>query len=700
LNDVKRERALHLAVLTTFVLAVFGNSLLNGFVWDDRILLVGKRVYQVFDLRSIFLTPANGLEYLPVRDLSYAVDDAIWGDNPLGFHLTNLVLYWMNVVVLYFMTSRIGALLSGEDETAQTRKIAFLTALLFAVHPLHVEAVSFITGRNVLLSGLFFFGSTLFFARYLANGGARFYVASFLLFPLALFSKATAIILPAVLVLLILSCACRRLSAIFATAPFFALSAAGYFLFKSIGYQTGTVNDNLVRFGIASFSVKAAMALQIPLFYLRKLLVPIGLSTEYTERFAGSLSTPRTIASLLLLIAIAAAAVAARKSRPALLFSFGWFVIALGPVLNLFPTTPIVADRYSYLPSFGFSFAAAAILAGAHGKRAATALTRCACLLAVALSALSFARNSVWHDDTTLFTDAVRKSPSAVFSWINLGSDAVEEGDYDRAVRHFDIVKKLRHDSGYSDYARGRMYFARREYAQAAKLFEAALAPDPNAYETLLYLGLAYEKLNAPLQALECYKRIIPATESETVGGVREKTRERIQAIQAAHREETNARLRLVSAAPGDIAARIDLAVNLEKLGLFDEALGRYAELERMGMRNRELFNSMADLYMKRRDYRKAADYLEKSLSQDPADLDTAISLGVAYRNLHRYGDAVDLFKKAMAREPVYAYNLAVTYFILGERENALRYFDEARKASPLLADETADYLKEMERIY
>src|SRR5512138_3095470 len=88
-------------ILFLLVCAVFGNSLLNGFVWDDYFYMVNNRVYVDFDLARIWLSLANGVEYLPVRDMSYALDYAIWGNNPLGFHLANVVLYGITTVIFY-----------------------------------------------------------------------------------------------------------------------------------------------------------------------------------------------------------------------------------------------------------------------------------------------------------------------------------------------------------------------------------------------------------------------------------------------------------------------------------------------------------------------------------------------------------------------------------------------------------------------
>ena len=166
---------LHLLIILSFVVAVFGASTRFDFVWDDHIHLIGHDVYASFDLGRIFFSLANQVEYLPIRDVSYALDYALWGENPFGFHLTNLTLYFLNAVFVYLMTRRLTPLLFSTRRAISERKtgeVALLTALLFAVHPLHSEPVSFISCRNVLLSGLFSFMSCHFFLKHLEIGRA------------------------------------------------------------------------------------------------------------------------------------------------------------------------------------------------------------------------------------------------------------------------------------------------------------------------------------------------------------------------------------------------------------------------------------------------------------------------------------------------------------------------------------------------
>src|SRR6266568_3562313 len=227
-----KHKTLHLLFLFAVITAVFASSVQNDFVWDDKVFLVGNRVYRDFDLGRIFFSLANGLEYLPVRDISFALDFFIWGAKPFGFHLTNLILFFVNTIAIYFFTAEVVLLLKHEHEPDTDHGIftvPFLTALFFAVHPINNEAVYFITCRNVLLSALFFFLSLCLYVKFLrgaASGRWVYYCGALCCYLLSIFSKATSIILPLILLVLILVSRQRNIrQRLLETVPFFFVSA-------------------------------------------------------------------------------------------------------------------------------------------------------------------------------------------------------------------------------------------------------------------------------------------------------------------------------------------------------------------------------------------------------------------------------------------------------------------------------------------
>lgn len=698
-----KERTIHLLLLAVAVMATFGNSLFNGFVWDDNLLVLGNRVYREFDLGKMFFSLANGLEYLPLRDFTYAVDYALWGERAAGFHLVNLLFYLANVLAVYFLTLELTRFFWGgekeEEPTAPT--LALFTALLFAVLPLHSEAVSFIICRNVLVSGLFFFMACWFYLKFSRSGRTGNYLAALLCFLLALLAKATTIILPFILILITAFNPRRRgLRAFAGTAPFFGLSAVFFVLFGAVGSQTGMIREDILSLG--GVTAKVATALQIPLFYLGKLLFPMGLSAIYDLKFADTLMDVRVFAAVCLIFLLTLAAVAALRKYPQFLFSFGWFLIALIPVLNLMRTTPVVADRYAYLSSFAYCYAVAwlalIIARGKWGKWPLFAIVA----LAICWSGLAIRRNRVWKDNKTLFMATIKSSPGAEAPYINLGNAYVREGEYEKALNIYLQAERQNLAMGYSDSLRGYVQFERGDYPQALAYFNKSLENNENLVEALYYQGVVYEQLGEKERAIESYNKIaLLKNISDPSGNYKSEAKVRLERLLQGFAPGLEAMRQKIADHPSDVLARGELALALDRLGLYDEALENYQTMEKSGMTDWRLFYNMANVYKNTGKYREAANYYEKSLVINPSYADALNNLGTVYQSLHRYELAIGAFKRAMALDSSFAYaqfNLAVTYFQMGDKANALRAFKNARQAFPELAVRVDAYLKVLEK--
>ncbi|NVN99882.1 MAG: hypothetical protein HXX17_11195 [Geobacteraceae bacterium] len=396
-------------LLVAMVLLVYGNSLSGGFVWDDS-LFTANQVYWAFDLKKIFLSLANGLEYQPVRDLTYLFDIVVWKGTSVGFHLTNLLLFIAVTLLVYRLAARLCA---GFEASRPAWFVPFFTAALFAIHPLKSEVVAWVTQRNTLLATLLFLVATLLFISYQDNGNKKLYFASLAVFVLALLSKATVVVLPLMLLFLMLTG--KRQGRWSPLAPFFALSAAGAALHVTIAKKMAVISA--AYYG--EFSERLSVALQIPFFYLGKFLLPTGISPFYAENFEKSLLSPRTILSALLLAGIVLLLWLLRKQYPELLLGGGWFAITLLPVSNLFATSPVAADRYLFLPSFGLAFALVSMV-GRITLPSRVKVSIAALLLAL-LATVTFRQNRIWHDEISLWSETARRSPQVSGVWFNLG---------------------------------------------------------------------------------------------------------------------------------------------------------------------------------------------------------------------------------------------------------------------------------------
>lgn len=424
------------AALLTF--AVFLPALDNGFIdWDERPLLLGNRHYRGLGWDQIawmFTTRLMG-HWMPLNWISFGLDYALWGMEPAGYHLTNVGLHAANAAVFYAVAWRLLGLALPERLTADHARLrlgTLVAALLFSLHPLRVESVAWVTERRDVLSGLFYLLAILAYLRYCEDRmagrprGGRLYWAAVALGALALLSKAMAVSLPVILLLLDVY-PLRRLGVgpVGWTGPAarrvwleklpFATLGAGV---AGVALWAQVAGGNPVPLAVLPWSGRLAIASYALVFYLEKTLVPAGLSVLYELRLPLALAPWRVALSALTVVAITALAVALRRHAPGVLAAWVTYIVILLPVSGIVQSGyQVAADRYTYLACLGW-----ALLAGA----AVVALGRASALVALiavaALGGVTWTQAKVWHDNETLWRHAVAVDPASGIARANLGA--------------------------------------------------------------------------------------------------------------------------------------------------------------------------------------------------------------------------------------------------------------------------------------
>ncbi len=412
------------AIIVVVTCAAFAAVTGNDFVeWGDRRELLDNVHYRGFgwaNLSWMFTTIHQG-HYQPLTWLSFAADYAIWGMRPAGYHATSLVLHSVCAVLVYLIILR---LLGPEALVA-----ALLGAMLFALHPLRVEAVAWATERRGPLSSALALASVLAYlyrARWL----------SVALFGLALLAKEFVFTLP--LVLIILDVYPLRRRAWREKIPFFVLAALGAAVAIASSARSG-VALSLAEYGVVERVAQCFYGLA---FYLQKTILPTGLSPIYSIPPDLDPFAMRYVVSAIVVIGLTAGLVAARRRFPAALAAWVVFVVILSPVLGLAQTGhQIAADRYTYLPAVAVS----ALVASGLVKLGRIAPAVMLPLLA-ALAVLTWKQVGVWRDPETLWRHAVRVDPDCHISRNNL--DAVlARSDLCGLQEPLDALE-VRHDLG------------------------------------------------------------------------------------------------------------------------------------------------------------------------------------------------------------------------------------------------------------
>ncbi|MFQ5845245.1 MAG: hypothetical protein ACE5JG_09690, partial [Planctomycetota bacterium] len=370
--------------------------------YDDQALLHGSEGGALDRGLLSFFTDTYYYAYLPFYGLSYRLDGALFGGSPVGFHLANAL--W-HAAAGYALFCVLGLLLAD-------RVAALLGALLFVLHPLHVESVAWIAGRKEVLSAFFLFLAWLFHLKR-EEGAAGAGVGALLCFVVACFSKASAIVLPGFLLaaaLLLPRYAGARRAAALRTLPLFLVAALAALVHLGVAADQGVVVET------ASLPARLGSGLAAWGRYFVQAVLPFDLSIDYPEARVESLGAAwKGVVTLALAVA---ALFALHRRAPVVSFGLAVFLIGLAPFNDVFPATTIFrADRYAYLSLAG----AAAVAGGIVLRRRAAALPLA--LLAAVYLVVSMASASRFESDETLWSRTIENRPRSALAHINRGLD-------------------------------------------------------------------------------------------------------------------------------------------------------------------------------------------------------------------------------------------------------------------------------------
>src|SRR3989441_37431 len=476
-----------LIALVTF--AAFLPTLQNQFVtWDDPTNFLDNPHYRGFGwthLRWMWTTHRG--HYIPLTWMTLGLDYLLWGMNPSGYHLTSLLLHAANAVVFFLVGRRLLTLaLPGPSERGHALAIsAGFAALVFAIHPLRVESVAWVTERRDVLSGLFYLLTILAYLRACEREehGRRWYWMSVAVFVCALLSKSMVVNLPVVLVILDIY-PLRRLGGsigwwseeahrVYVEKIPFVLLAAAASAIALMAQSSVNAAASMTQLSVLGRLAVSAYGLS---FYLWTMIVPLNLSPLYELPPTVNPWAMPFILSYGLVLAITAIALALRRRVPGLLAAWVAYIVVLLPVLGIFQSGPqIAADRYTYLAGLGCAILAGAPLSFWPATRfLITGPALCALL---GLGVLTWNQVQIWHDAEKLWTHALATYPQSSIAENNLGLVRADQGKLAEAIDHYRRALRIKPD--YADAhnnlgnalaRQGKLAEASEQYRQAVRL--------------------------------------------------------------------------------------------------------------------------------------------------------------------------------------------------------------------------------------
>lgn len=507
-----------IAVIVIVSFGVYFNALFNGFVYDDLYLVLENQwirdteyILKIFTQGFWSFSPKliNYPEnyYRPLVHVIYMIDYHLFGLKPWGYHLTKTLFHAGSSALVFLTTSTILDQLKINvnplKHESQHSYLPFLAALLFATHPIHTEAVTWVAGMPEVSFTFFYLLSFYLYIRKDVPGGKGF-VSSVIFFFLATLCKETALTLLPLIFLYDYTARRNRTPSGWLKIYLPYLYVAGLYM----GLRVYALGGIAPRGGVHELTGFQYFINIFPLFaqYLYKLALPFNLHAFYVFKPVHSLLELKAVATIGITLVFFWLVYETFKTNKVIVFSLLFILIPLLPVLYV-PGLPenAFSERYLYLPSVGFVIILSYGLTGmaASNYRHSKALTLFITgLILILCSAETISRNRLWSDEHTFWTDTVKKAPQSVKAHNNLGNALYEKGFTDRAIREYKEALGIKPDNQEALYNLGTVYHHKGMLDEAIGFYEKAVRLNPYYFSARSNLGVAYAEKGAYEKAI------------------------------------------------------------------------------------------------------------------------------------------------------------------------------------------------------
>jgi protein O-mannosyl-transferase len=635
-------------ILVAATLIAYGPAWSAGFVWDDDVHLTGNPLLTASDgLRRIWFSFDSPAQYSPLTFTSFYLERALWGMNPAGYHMVNILLHAVNALLVW----RVLAWLRVPG--------AWLAAAVFALHPVQVESAAWISQRQNVLMGFFFLLTLLSWIKSIDEQCAlprRFYILALVCCALALSAQATACVLPVALLLILwlkkTPIDWRRLTQI---APFVAMSiGAGLLAVLWERHQQGA-HGKLLAMGLVEHLLLACRALW---FYAGKLLWPVDLAFIY-PRWTISASTAAAYAWVAATVVLAVVIWLARqRTGREVEVAVAFFVVTLSPFLGFnkvyASAFSFVADHNQYLACIGLIALAAAALETGLGRVAwGKSLLRpalCAAIL-LTLGALTWWQCRMYADNESLWHETLARNPGSWLAQINLGKTLLDQGDADAAIVHFQ--KAIAIDPGLpkAHDNLGLALASKGEADAAIEEYQKALAINPDMAKANDVLGVALLRRGDVDQAIVHLQKAVAiepriAGAQSALGIAFAKKGQPTEAI--SHFQKA------VEINPDDTEARSNLAMALAQSGSVKQAIAEFQRILATNPDQIEVCNSLAWLLATASDSSMRNGARALALARHVSELGgggnpvTLHTLAAACAETGNFGEAISTARRAL----------------------------------------------------
>jgi protein O-mannosyl-transferase len=618
--------------LLILILIAYANTLFSPFNFDDQVLLHHMN------------TSSNYYNFWPVRYrhviyFSFKLNQSLSGLNPLSYHLTNILFHFLSsatILLIAFKSFSNSTQWEGKAALGLSITIAFL----FAFHPLHTEAITYLSGRASGIGGFFFLLALLFFIMGSERGRdlniPLFYSLALMAFGLALLSKETTLTFPLAAILYDL-CFMRNEN----WRPFKGRLLFIYFpLFVFIGaffYFTPMISD-LALGWLGKVDIDYALTQSRIIGYaLKVFMFPINLTFDYD--FPPHWAGLRFVPVLIWLFVLFAVIKNFRKISPVVTFALLWFLITLSPTNSFLPRTDLLSERNLYLPSLGPIFLIAygfyyLFFMESEGRLSKQGISLLVTLFLI-MGSLLITRNSVYRTNILLWEDTYKKSPSDLKVLHNLSHFYLEDKRYQQALAPLLRLSRSNANDFYRAFAHsnlGSIYTQNGNFERAEKEFHKAIELEPTLPLGYLNLGTYYASRREFLQAREEFLRAreryiiyqwgypMPIELDLNLARVNLQLKSFNEAEKHIHQ--------YLQGAPTSLEGLLLLGKIYQEEGKLKLAEKTFKKIQRGGLASAKAHNNLGILYIQQNQYQKALDAFNASINFHPKIPDAHYNLG------------------------------------------------------------------------
>lgn len=720
-NTAYKYHLIALLAISLLCIVIYSNTLKSPFVFDDDPNIVENKT--ITNLSNYF-SLSKLLKPRAIVDFTFALNYRFGKLNVFGYHLVNILIHILNGLLVYLLVlvilkqrpafSNSSTLSGSESPEFPIRTISLFAALLFVVHPIQTQAVTYTVQRYASIAALFYMAAVLFYlkARIIQQSAksrglieqkqdaksaklklSSFYVLSILCSMLAFLSKQNAASLPLAILLvefLLIDHTWRQWKQ---KLPWFATSFALWALF--VLYVSGLFSGGIDASGLledVSGLTKETTTVSrwqylftqfnVIVIYIRLLFLPVGQNLDYLYPFKNGFFDAYTPLAFLFLIGLFAVGAWRIKKQPVISLAIFWFFITLAVESSIIPIRDAMFEHRLYLPMFGFALIGAYLLFAFFAKQRYRAIIFLVVII-ISFGAVTYHRNSVWKDDITLWSDVVSKSPHNYRAHNNLGYNLMAKDRTEEAMAHYSEALRLK--PYYADALNnmGLVLYNQDRIEEAIDHYLKALRIKPDFAKVHNNLGLALYKQGRTEEAIDYYLkalRIKPdyANAHNNLGNallLQDRTEEAF-----AHYKEA---LRIQ---PDFVDAINNMGLALYQQNRAKEAIDHYLQALRINPDYKDAHANLGVALAGQGKLKEAIAHFQEAIRIDPECPDAHHNLGVALRKLGNFEEAIHHLRITLRIKPDYIkayYNLGVALRDQGHLEEAVVNFKEAVRLKP-----------------